>query len=107
MSMGRNTWTASPSRQEREVEYVKVKSSQIDEVGFGEGHYGPETLGLKFPPNRKQQAAGEPGSNYEYGNVTSRTHQALMAAPSIGSYFGQNIKSRANLYPYTKVEAEN
>jgi hypothetical protein len=88
------------------MNYVKVESSQIAEVGFGEGHYGPETLGLKFPPNKKQTAAGELGSEYHYGNVTSRTYQALVAAPSIGIYFGQNIKNNP-AYPYVKVEAEN
>ena len=87
------------------MNYVKVESSQIAEVGFGEGRYGPETLGLKFPPNRKQLAAGETGSEYHYQNVSSRTHQALVAAPSIGIYFGQNIKNNP-AYPYVKVEAE-
>jgi hypothetical protein len=87
------------------VNYVKVESSQIAEVGYGEGHYGPETLGIKFPPNRKQLAAGETGSEYHYQNVSSRTHQALVAAPSIGIYFGQNIKNNP-AYPYVKVEAD-
>ena len=87
------------------MNYVKVESSQIAEVGFGEGHYGPETLGIKFPPNRKQLAAGETGSEYHYQNVSSRTHQALVAAPSIGIYFGQNIKNNP-AYPYVKVEAD-
>ena len=88
------------------MEYVEVKSSQIAEVGFGEGYYGPETLALRFPPTKKQVAAGEDGSEYHYQNVTPRMHQALMAAPSIGSYFGQNIKSRPDLYPFMKVEAD-
>ena len=88
------------------MEYVEVESSQIAEVGFGEGYYGPETLGLRFPPTKKQVAAGEDGSEYHYQNVTPRMHQALMAAPSIGSYFGQNIKSRPDLYPFMKVEAD-
>jgi hypothetical protein len=87
------------------MNYVKVESSQIAEVGFGEGYYGPETLGIKFLPNRKQLAAGETGSEYHYQNVSSRTHQALVAAPSIGIYFGQNIKNNP-AYPYVKVEAD-
>ena len=86
------------------MEYVEVESSQIAEVGFGEGYYGPETLGLRFPPTKKQVAAGEDGSEYHYQNVTPRMHQALMAAPSIGSYFAQNIKSQPLLYPYMKVD---
>ena len=88
------------------MEYVKVESSQIEAIGFGDGFYGPETLGIQFPPTKKQAAAGQPGSEYHYGNVSPRTHQALMAAPSIGSYFGQNIKAHPEQYPYTKVEAD-
>ena len=88
------------------MEYVKVESSQIEAIGFGDGFYGPETLGIKFPPTKKQAAAGQPGSEYHYGNVSPRTHQALMAAPSIGSYFGQNIKAHPEQYPFTKMEAE-
>ena len=88
------------------MNYVKVESSQIEAIGFGDGFYGPETLGIKFPPTKKQADAGQPGSEYHYGNVTPRTHQALMAAPSIGSYFGQNIKAHPEQYPFTKMEAE-
>jgi hypothetical protein len=88
------------------MEYVEVESSQIEAIGFGDGFYGPETLGIQFPPTRKQAAAGQPGSEYHYANVPPRTHQALMAAPSIGSYFGQNIKAHPEQYPYIKVEAD-
>lgn len=81
------------------MNYVKVESSQIAAVG-----YDPETqtLGLKFPPNKRQPE----GAEYHYANVSPRTHQALMAAPSIGSYFGQNIKAHPEQYPFTKVEAD-
>jgi len=94
------------------LEYVKVESSQIAEVGFGEGLYGPETLALRFPPNKKQKEAGELGSEYHYGNDRARytprqTYQRLLAAPSIGAWFGQNIKPFPDQYPFTKVEAEN
>jgi hypothetical protein len=80
------------------MNYVKVESSQIAAVG-----YDPETqtLGLKFPPNKRQPE----GAEYHYANVSPRTHQALMAAPSIGSYFGQNIKAHPEQHPFTKVEA--
>jgi hypothetical protein len=95
------------------MNYTKVESSQIAEVGFGDGVFGPETLGIKFLPNKKQQAAGEDGSVYEYGNVprtgpeTVVSWEGLMAAESIGSYFTQNIKRHPELYPCTKVEDEN
>ncbi len=88
------------------MEYVKVESSQIEAIGFGDGFYGPETLGIQFPPTKKQAAAGQSGSTYHYANVSPRMHQALMAAPSIGSYFDQNIKAHPEQYPYTKVEAD-
>ena len=88
------------------MEYVNVESSQIEAIGFGDGFYGPETLGIQFPPTKKQAAAGQSGSTYHYANVSPRMHQALMAAPSIGSYFDQNIKAHPEQYPYTKVEAD-
>ena len=88
------------------MEWTKVEISQIDRIGFGDGFYGPETLGIQFPPTRKQAAAGQTGSIYHYANIAPRMHQALMAAPSIGSYFGQNIKAHPEQYPFTKVEAE-
>ena len=93
------------------MEYQKVESSQIAEVGFGDGVYGPETLALRFPPNKKQKEAGLPGSEYHYGNDRARytaaeTYQRLMAAPSIGSWFGQNIKPFPEQYPFTLVESD-
>ena len=78
------------------MEYVKVESSQIAEVGYGEGLYGPETLALRFPPTKKQKAAGEPGSEYHYGGVTPIIHTAFLEAKdnpdyqnSIGVFFGK------------------
>jgi hypothetical protein len=88
------------------MNWTKVESSQIAEVGYGEGLYGPETLALRFPPTKKQKAAGEPGSEYHYQNVTPEMHQEFMAAESIGSYFGRNIKLFPEKYPFTKVEAD-
>ncbi len=85
------------------MEYVNVESSQIEAIGFGDGFYGPETLGIKFPPTKRQPE----GAEYHYANVTPRTHQALMAAPSIGSYFGQNIKAHPEQYPFTNMKVEN
>jgi hypothetical protein len=88
------------------MNWTKVESSQIAEVGYGEGLYGPETLALRFPPTKKQKAAGEPGSEYHYQNVTPEMHQEFMAAESIGSYFGRNIRPFPEKYPFTKVEAD-
>lgn len=81
------------------MEYVKVESSQIDSVGFGEGVYGPETLGIRF-----KQKNGI--SEYHYDHVTARMYQALVAAKPVGKYFDANIKNNP-AYPFTKVETEN
>lgn len=86
------------------MNYVKVQSSQIAEVGYDAE---TKTLGLKFPPNKKQNMEGLPGSEYHYSNVPPRVHRAMMEAESIGSYFGENIKKHPDLYPYEKVETEN
>ena len=80
------------------MEYVKVESSQIDSVGFGEGQFGPETLGIRF---KNKSGITE----YHYQNVTPRTYQALVAAESVGKYFGANIKNNA-AYPWVKVEPD-
>jgi hypothetical protein len=87
------------------MEYVKVDSSLIDSVGYGDGLYGPETLGIKFPPNKKQKEAKESGSEYHYGGMTQEQYQEFVGAESVGSYFGKFIKSSPHLYPFTKVEA--
>lgn len=91
------------------MNYVKVESSQIAEIGYEPSagtEPGTSILGIKLPPNKKQQAAGLPGSEYTYDNVAPSTYRALMAAESIGSYFGKNIKSHPDAYPCTKVEAD-
>ena len=69
------------------MEFVKVESSQIDSVGFGDGEYGPETLGVRFK-NKSGVVTGE----YHYQNVTPQIHFEMMSSPSIGAYFTQNIK---------------
>ena len=88
------------------MEYVKVESSQIEAIGFGDGFYGPETLGIQFPPTRKQAAAGQPGSEYHYSHVPEDLHNALLSAASVGKFFGERIKPFPNVYPYRKIEPE-
>ena len=80
------------------MEYVKVESSQIDSVGFGDGQFGPETLGIRF---KNKSGVTE----YHYQNVTPRMYQALVAAESVGKYFGANIKNNP-AYPFVKVEPD-
>jgi CubicO group peptidase (beta-lactamase class C family) len=84
------------------MEWTAVESSQIAEVGFET----PNTLGVKFLPNKKQKEAGQPGSEYHYANVDYDLFNALIAAVSHGQFFGENIKKHPELYPYTKIEPE-
>jgi hypothetical protein len=86
------------------MQWQKVDSSQISEIGYESRAEYP--LGIKFPPNRKQVAAGEPGSEYHYKNITPELHAEFLAAESIGLFFAKNIKSRPDLYPFLKVEAD-
>jgi hypothetical protein len=85
------------------MNYVKVESSQIAEVGFGEGFFGPETLGLKFQPAKWQQKKGLPGSEYHYGNHGPIPDRVL-ATGKLDEYFNDVIKSRPDLYPFQKIE---
>ena len=87
------------------MDYVKVTSSQIDSVGFGEGVYGPETLGVIFLPSKRQAAAGLPGGKYHYGNVTPLMHQTMMHSDSVYGYFAKFIKPSQD-YPFTKIESD-
>jgi hypothetical protein len=80
------------------MEFVKVESSQIDSVGFGDGSYGPETLGVRF---KTKSGITE----YHYQGVSSRTHQTMMGAESVGKYFGANIKGNP-AHLFVKVEAD-
>ena len=97
--------------EEEGMQWTAVESSQISEIGYESGAEYP--LGIKFPPNKKQTAAGLPGSEYRYKNVSPELHAQLLAAKdnpvynnSIGTFFGKVIKGYADLYPYVKVESD-
>ena len=97
--------------EEEGMQWQAVDSSQISEIGYESGAEYP--LGIKFPPNKKQQAAGAPGSEYHYANVTPELYAQLLAAKdnpvynnSIGTFFGKIIKAYADLYPFVKVESD-
>ena len=81
------------------MEYIKVESSQIDSVGFGEGHYGSETLGIRFKSKRGI-------TEYHYGGVRHDMYVAFIEAKSVGIFFKDYIKQSPDLYPFTKVEAD-
>lgn len=70
------------------MEMIPVQSKQIVEAG-----YEPDTKVL-----RVRFLHGN--SVYEYQNVPQDVYDALMAAPSIGSYHAANIK---NAFPYSRV----
>lgn len=65
----------------------QVKSSQLQEV-----EYDSETSKLIVTFNN--------GSKYSYDDVPEKVFIELVSAPSIGSYFIKNIKSK---YKYTKI----
>jgi hypothetical protein len=81
------------------MQWQAVESSQIEAIGYESGAEYP--LGIKFPAGKRTQA-----SEYHYNNVTPELHAEFLAAESIGSFFGKNIKSRPDLFPFKKVEAD-
>jgi hypothetical protein len=80
------------------MEWTKVESTQIAEVGFEH----PDTLGMRFL--KKDGTVSE----YSYAGVPFRMHREMLAAKSIGIWFRENIKDKKDeagdlLYPYTKL----
>lgn len=69
------------------MERVAVQSTEIAIVGYDRGK---GTLEVAF----------RNGSVYHYEGVPAEIYQEFMAAPSIGTYFGDKIR---NTYPYTKI----
>lgn len=68
------------------IERKPVKSSQLSSIG-----YDPEKLVLEVEFST--------GAVYQYFQVKPEHHQALLAADSIGSHFGQNIRGK---FSYSK-----
>jgi hypothetical protein len=79
------------------MEWTKVESSQISEVGYDSDS---KTLGIRFPAKGKW-----PASEYHYANVSPQLCADLINAESVGKYFGEHIKNHPELYPYKKIEA--
>lgn len=77
-----------------DVKMIPVTSSQILAVG-----HNPNMNLLRIQFKGK---GGTPGSVYEYPNVTSEQHQALITAPSIGKHFGTTIKNNS-AHPHRKI----
>lgn len=64
-----------------------VTSSSLRSVGYDAA---TETLEVEFTG----------GGVYEYRSVPEAVYQALLSAPSLGTYFHENIRDR---YPYNKL----
>ena len=64
------------------IPMTPVQSNQIAAVGYDAAS---KTLALTFTRG--------PGHVYHYGGVTKKTHDDMMAAESIGTFFGQHIKA--------------
>lgn len=77
-----------------------VKSSQIKSIG-----YDPisQTLEIEFQPSKKQVAAKEDGSIYQYSSVPPDLHAALLEAKSIGRFYITQIKNDPKQYPFEKI----
>ena len=78
------------------MEWQKVESSQISEVGY---EPETETLGIRFKATKLY-----PVSEYHYSFVPQDVHAALLTAESVGRYFAEHIKQQSDLYPFTKIE---
>jgi hypothetical protein len=73
------------------MERIPVTSSQAKSAGYDEF---TQTLEIEFPT----------GAIYQYVGVPKEVYDALMAAPSFGSFFGKRIKANPDLYPFTKIQ---
>ena len=82
------------------MEWVEVDSSQIKAVGHDAE---TNTLGVRFHPGKRDREAGLPFSEYHYRGVNGDMFQAMRAAESVGTWFGENIKRFPERYPFTKI----
>ena len=69
------------------VNYSPVVSSNVAAVGY---EADTETLYVQF----------KNGAQYAYASVPADEYEALLTAPSVGSYLNDNIK---NVYSYRRV----
>jgi len=67
-----------------------VSSSQIAAVGYDAGE---RVLGVQF----------HRGARYDYAGVPREVYEGLIAAESVGKYFGANIKGK---FDFTKQETQ-
>lgn len=87
---------AQPADEYVPIPMVQVSSSQIVCVGYDAAR---KMLALQF--------AHGTGAEYQYPNVEPEVHAAMMAAESIGRYFGAHIKALPfKKYAPAKAETE-
>lgn len=67
----------------------EVKSSTIEKIG----HVGT-TLTVKFRDTKKKDGTIRPGPTWSYHDVPEHIHRDLMAADSVGGYFGSFVKNK-------------
>lgn len=77
------------------MQRTPVVSSQITSIGYDPAS---QVLEIEFPGRRDA-----PGSVYQYTEVPPKVHEDLMAAKSVGSHFGANIRGK---FSYKKLEPE-
>lgn len=74
-----------------------VESSQIHAIGHDPA---TNTLAVQF------KGKNGPGSVYTYANVPADMHAEMLAAKSIGTYFGAHLKSAPDKYPFEKQQPQ-
>lgn len=74
------------------MEMKNVQSSQFKRVG-----YDPATQKMRIDFGK---------STYEYSNVSQKDYEDFMAAPSLGSHFGAQIKKHPDKFPYARLSSE-
>jgi hypothetical protein len=74
-------------QQPSTIPLTPVESSQINAIGYDAATH---TLAVRFN--------GGKGTVYHYQGVSAETHEAFLAADSVGRFFGAHIKA----LPFTK-----
>jgi len=71
------------------IELVKVESSNIAAMGYD-------------GPNKCMIVEFKHGGRYRYENVEKELYEAILNADSVGSTFSKMVKSKPQLFPFTK-----
>ena len=96
MATKRTAPAAFSDKEYKAIPMTPVQSNQIVAVGYDAAR---KTLALTFTRG--------PGHVYHYPGVTKKTHDDMMAAESIGTFFGQHIKPLPfKKFPAPKAKGE-